>query len=74
MCQHPAAVLPVLDRREQEMHVGPYPAVERVAVLAELLCARVLDHVGVGEPASLATTHVSRTLKISSSYHARNTA
>jgi hypothetical protein len=50
MSQHPTAILPVFDRRKQEMHIWPDPAVERVSVLTELLGARVLDHVGVGEP------------------------
>lgn len=48
--QHPAAVGAVLDGREQKVHVGPDPAVEGVAVGAEVARAWVLDHVGVGEP------------------------
>lgn len=48
--QDPAAVLAALDGAEQEMHVRPDPAVEGVAVLAEVLRARIGDHVFVGEP------------------------
>lgn len=50
VCKDPAAVGAVLDGGEEEMHIRPDPAVEGVAVLAELLRARVLDHVGVGKP------------------------
>ncbi len=48
--EDPAAVGAVLDGAEEEMHVWSDPAVEGVAVFAELTGSRVGDHVGVGEP------------------------
>lgn len=42
--------MPVLDGREEKVHVRPNPAIESIAVLAEMFCPRVLDHIRVGEP------------------------
>jgi hypothetical protein len=50
--QNPAAVLSVLDGGEQEVDIGPDPAVEGISILAEMLCAWVTDHIFVGEPDS----------------------
>src|SRR6202012_997066 len=50
VCQHPAAVASVFDGGEQEMHVLSNPALESIAVVAEMRRARIGEHVGVGEP------------------------
>jgi len=48
--QHPAAVGAVLERREQEVHVRADPAVEGVAVGAEVRRGRVRGHRRAREP------------------------
>jgi len=50
MRQHPTTILAAFDGREEEMHVGPDPAVEGVAVFAKMLGFGVFDHVCVWEP------------------------
>lgn len=52
MRQYPTAITPVLDCRKQEMDVLADPAVECVAILAEMFCFRVGNHIGVRKPAS----------------------
>jgi len=48
--EDPAAVGTVFDGAEEEVHVWAYPAVESVAVVAEVGSFGVGDHVFVGEP------------------------
>ena len=50
MRQDPAAVLAVFYGGEQEVYIGSDPAVEGIAILAEMLRAWVADHILVGEP------------------------
>lgn len=51
VCQDPTAVLAALERGEEEVAILSNPTVEGIAVLTELLCPWILDHVLVGEPA-----------------------
>lgn len=43
----PAAVRAVLNSGEEEVNIRSNPAIECVAVFAELFCQRVFDHVGI---------------------------
>lgn len=47
MSEDPTAILPVLDGREEKVYVRPDPAIERVAVFAEMFGSRITDHVFV---------------------------